>query len=114
MKNIFIVSILVFIISVFTAETFAQKVIPETKKEIVFTSIPDALEQKNKVYNLNIREQNFYSIPAEICVFPNLLNLNASKNKIMEIASEIKSMKKLKEINFHENQLKYLPEHFLN
>ncbi len=79
-KNFKVASIFMFMYFFMLHNLYSQKAnshSEEASKMYLFNDIKEAINQKDDVYRLNIREKNYYNFPAELCVFQNLLFLNA-------------------------------------
>lgn len=93
---------------------YSQKPISsyELEKKPVFTSLENAVANKNQVYKLNLSNQKLKEFPKEILLFENLQELNLGKNQIREIPAEINRLKNLQVLNLSKNKIKKLPQTF--
>ena len=74
-----------------------------------FSSIEEAIKQKDEVYNLDLRKQNLKQFPEEILSFKNLQILFLDSNQIKKIPEEINQLSKLKVLGLGHNQIKKVP-----
>lgn len=121
MKTKFYIFLLLVTSLIVNAQTIIDSSVP-IKKE--FTSLDEALKNPEKVYNLNLSNQNV-SIPKEAwSKFINLEILSFKNDHLKEIPSEIGFLKNLKVLDLSGNdftslpkslsQLNHLEELFLN
>src|SRR5687767_6348114 len=54
-----------------------------------YYDVAEALREKDQVYQLNIRQQQYYSFTPELCELVNLQFINAMKNKMADVSPEI-------------------------
>jgi Leucine-rich repeat (LRR) protein len=78
--------------------------------EIEYTSVKDALANKDKAYKLNLSRTKLDKFPKEIFELPNLQELDISKNKIIEIPAEIGKLENLQILNLSKNKIVNVPD----
>src|SRR5688500_2590375 len=104
MKKELIYQILIFSIVILSAagKGFGQTV-PLSSGELAlaktYYNVQEALTQKAIVQQLNIRQQSYYQLPAEIGELVNLAFMNAMKNKIADVSPAIGKLQQLREVN---------------
>jgi Leucine-rich repeat (LRR) protein len=100
-----------FIIMILIAScntTFSQD---KTKE---YTSISEALKEPEKVFRLNLSNQNINISNENWSKFINLEYLNLKGDHLKEIPDGITTIKSLKSIDLSGNDFIYLPQKFLN
>ena len=107
------ISVIIFLCHLSNAQDYSLKTLLsrlqlDTAK--VYYDIDEAINDKDRVYRLNIRQKGLYSFSSEICDLKKVQNINAMKNKISLVSNDIKKLKNLQEINLRENYLKDLPK----
>ena len=86
------INLIILFLSVYAApKTFVQAMANagELASAKTYYNVQEALAQKAEVYNLNIRQQSYYQLPAEVGELVNLQFINAMKNKITAISPAI-------------------------
>jgi Leucine-rich repeat (LRR) protein len=93
-----------------------QTVISQVKNEklIEYNSIEEALKNPEKVYNLNLSNQNFELSNEDWSKFINLEYLTLENDHLKEFPIGITKLKSLKTINLSGNDFKNLPPAFSN
>lgn len=84
------------------------------EKEKEYTSLNDALVNPEKVFRLNLKNQNITISNEQWSKFVNLEYLNLNGDHIKEIPIGITNIKSLKTIDLSGNDFKNLPDAFLN
>lgn len=106
MKALFYTFFLIFAIQI----TLGQTTIDAAKTNKEFTSLEEALKNPEKVYNLNLSNQNI-SIPKEAwSKFVNLEILSFKNDHLKEIPEEIGFLKNLKVLDLSGNDFTSLPK----
>jgi len=100
----------IFLLFIFSQIISSQITIDSTKKE--YTSLEEALKNPEKVYNLNLSNQNV-SIPKEAWAkFINLETLSFKNDHLKVIPQEIGYLKNLKSLDLSGNDFISLPKSF--
>ena len=106
MKALFYTFFFIFAIQI----TLGQTTIDAAKTNKEFTSLEEALKNPEKVYNLNLSNQNI-SIPKEAwSKFVNLEILSFKNDHLKEIPEEIGFLKNLKVLDLSGNDFTSLPK----
>lgn len=84
----------------------------EDERDIVYTSLEEAMKNPEKVYRLKLSKEKLEKFPVEIFKMTNLVELDLSRNKITEIPEEISALKNLEEINLSRNRITIIPAAF--
>ena len=86
----------------------------DANREINFQSLTEALREPLRVYHLNLADQNLQTVPREILEMPNLISLDLSGNAIKSLEGvDFSSLKKLQYLEMADNQLREIPEDFI-
>lgn len=107
MKNVFAKLVTLLIIG---TSSFSQNI--ETEK--VYTNIDDALKNPEKVYKLNLSNQEVNLSNEQWKLFINLEYLNLKNDGLKQIPKEISNLKRLKVLDLSGNEFKELPSEFSN
>ncbi len=107
MKNVFANLVTLLIIG---TSSFSQNI--ETEK--VYTNIDDALKNPEKVYKLNLSNQEVNLSNEQWKLFINLEYLNLKNDGLKQIPKEISNLKRLKVLDLSGNEFKELPSEFSN
>jgi Leucine-rich repeat (LRR) protein len=107
MKNVFANLVTLLIIG---TSSFSQNI--ETEK--VYTNIDDALKNPEKVYKLNLSNQEVNLSNDQWKLFINLEYLNLKNDGLKQIPKEISNLKRLKVLDLSGNEFKELPSEFSN
>jgi Leucine-rich repeat (LRR) protein len=107
MKNVFANLVTLLIIG---TSSFSQNI--ETEK--VYTNIDDALKNPEKVYKLNLSNQEVNLSNDQWKLFINLEYLNLKNDGLKQIPKEISNLKRLKVLDLSGNEFKELPIEFSN
>lgn len=99
MKNLFVIAFVLIFSTVINAQFDANK-------EVWINDLEVALKEPNRVYNLDLSEQNLTKIPKEIEAFKNLTNLKLSDNRITDLGEALKSLEHLIFVELSGNQLR--------
>jgi len=75
----------------------------------VYESLEEALKNPDKVYVLDLHNQDLSTFPAEILTLKNLKQLDLRDNNITEIPEGIKELKNLEQLSMFTNQLQNVP-----
>lgn len=84
----------------------------QLKKLKVYTSLPEALKEPEKVRALDLGDQKIKNFPPEIFRFPNLQKLVLNGNELKSLPEEIGRLKNLVWLDLYNNQLSALPNSF--
>ncbi len=106
----------IYIVVLFISSQIAisQAKIDSTVIKREFTSLAEALKNPDKVYNLNLSDQNV-TIPKEAWAkFTHLEILSFKNDHLKEIPQEIGQLKNLKVLDLSGNDFKSLPKSFSN
>jgi len=71
----------------------------------MYTDLPSALKNPDRVIRLSLRKQKLKTMPVEILQFKNLQYLDLSKNSIKELPPEIGTLKNLQYFSISKNDL---------
>lgn len=82
--------------------------------EIWFTNLEEAMQDPEKVFKLNLSNQQLSSIPKEIFQFKNLEDLELDSNNIGVIPEMLSSLRHLSYISFSHNRVESIPTEILN
>ncbi|OYU96380.1 MAG: hypothetical protein CFE21_08260 [Bacteroidetes bacterium B1(2017)] len=77
-----------------------------------YTNLDSALLQKDKVRQLELKEQQLLKWPKGVNKMERLLTLNLSGNELPKVPSSIKKLENLKDLNLANNKLKEMPKSF--
>ncbi len=77
--------------------------------ETLYTSIEDALANKDKAYRLDLSRNKLEEFPKDIFKLTYLQELDLSKNKIINIPAEIKTLSYLQLLNISKNKIVVVP-----
>lgn len=78
-------------------------------KRKIYTSIDEALENKEKVQFLDLSKQNLNALPDEVSELKNLLSLNLQKNEIEVLPGTLSQLTHLKVLDLRHNRIKRFP-----
>lgn len=106
MKKIFFI----LVMSLLSNAIFGQN----AKEQKEFTSLNDALKNPEKVFRLNLSNQEFAITDEQWSTFVNLEYLNLKNDHLNEIPLGITKIKSLKTIDLSGNDFTSLPEEFSN
>lgn len=81
----------------------------ELEKQVVYTSLHEALKNPEIVYKLDLSKKKLRTIPKELFTLYNLQELNLSKNKIGIIPDDIGNLTNLQILNISANNISKLP-----
>lgn len=95
---------------IFCNSSIAQNI----EKEKVYTNIDDALKNPEKVYNLNLSNQEINLSNDQWKLFVNLENLNLKNDGLKQIPKELSNLKRLKILDISGNEFNELPNEFSN
>lgn len=107
MKNIFKGIVLLLLVC---TSSFSQNI--ETEK--VYTNIDEALKNPEKVYRLNLSNQEINLSNEQWKLFINLEYLNLKYDGLKQIPKEISNLKRLKILDLSGNEFNELPSEFSN
>lgn len=107
MKNIFKGIVLLLLVC---TSSFSQNI--ETEK--VYTNIDEALKNPEKVYRLNLSNQEINLSNEQWKLFINLEYLNLKNDGLKQIPKEISNLKRLKILDLSGNEFNELPREFSN
>lgn len=107
MKNIFKG---IFLLLLVCTSSFSQNI--ETEK--VYTNIDEALKNPEKVYRLNLSNQEINLSNEQWKLFINLEYLNLKNDGLKQIPKEISNLKRLKILDLSGNEFNELPREFSN
>lgn len=104
----------IFVLFISSQVVSSQITMDSTKIKREYTSLEEALKNPDKVYNLNLSNQNI-SIPKEAWAkFTHLETLSFKNDHLKEIPQEIGELKNLKFLDLSGNDFKSLPKSFSN
>lgn len=105
MKNIYLSTVfLLFLTNILFSQVIGQE------KE--FTSLQEALKNPEKVYKLNLSNQQINLTNAEWAKFINLEKLTLKNDHLLELPVGIVNLKKIKYLDISGNDFKTLPKEF--
>jgi Leucine-rich repeat (LRR) protein len=78
-----------------------------------YTDLNEALKNPDKVYRLNLSNQQFKEFPAGILKFKNLEYLNLRNDGLATLSPEIGNLKSLRVLDLGGNDFKRLPKDFV-
>lgn len=78
-------------------------------RDYIFTSLEQAIANKEWVFQLDLSKQKRRDFPLEVLQFPNLEYLNLSKNKIDLVPIEIGELKRLRVLDLSKNDITRIP-----
>ena len=106
MKNVS--KLLTLSVLMFNSFIFGQ-VTPDKKE---YKNLEEALKEPEKVFKLNLSNQDLKVLPSDWAKFKNLEELNLSGDHLKKIPEEISLLPKLKILNLSGNDFSELPKNF--
>ena len=102
--------ILIFVAFCFPFMGNAQLNSQDLSETKVYTSMEEALQNKDSVYKLDLSKKKLKELPPELFTFYNLRELYLDKNKLKEISPHIGRLSKLEVLSVSKNKLTKLPD----
>jgi Leucine-rich repeat (LRR) protein len=107
-------ALLVLVLTFFGEHLHAQTKIDSTQLSKEFSSIDEALEEPEKVYRLNLSDQEVIISDSIWAKFINLEYLSFKNDHMKQIPSGVGAIKSLKVLDLSGNDFKVLPTSFKN